>query len=98
MTKNVRLGRGEIDIVATKGEVIAFIEIKASVSLRFGLPQERVTRDKQKQLKKLANMYLKNNPGYATEFDPRFDVVSIISHNYDDQSTFVIEHFEDAFR
>ena len=96
--RNVRLGRGEIDIIATTGETICFIEVKASCTLRFGLPEERVNSKKQTQLIKLAKLYLLKNRDLQRRFDPRFDVISIIKEENYDEVTYDISHITDAFR
>ena len=40
--RNVRLGCGEIDIVARRQDVTAFVEVKSRSSDRFGTPAEAV--------------------------------------------------------
>lgn len=50
--------RGEIDIIAWKGKILCFIEVKSRSSEAFGAPQESVTRSKQRQISRLANAYI----------------------------------------
>ena len=45
-----RLGRCEIDIVARKGQLIAFVEVKTRWSRAFGSPFEAVTWAKQREI------------------------------------------------
>ena len=96
--RNVRQGRGEIDIIATIDETICFIEVKASNSLQFGLPQERVNHKKQYQLIQLAKLYLQKNVVFQQNFDPRFDVISIVRETQSSDVTYDISHIIDAFR
>lgn len=96
--RNVRHGRGEIDIIATTGETICFVEVKASNSLKFGLPQERVNQKKQYQLIKLAKLYLQRNIFLQRNFDPRFDVISVVRKKQSTEVTYDISHITDAFR
>ena len=98
IARNLRLGRGEIDIIATIGEIICFIEVKASCSLRFGLPQERVNSRKQIQLIKLAKLYLLKNRELQKQFDPRFDVISVVKKENGREVAYDISHITDAFR
>ncbi|HKM40245.1 MAG TPA: YraN family protein, partial [bacterium] len=49
---------GEIDLIAQDGNTLVFIEVKTRSSLRFGLPEEAVTRTKQQKLRNVASYYL----------------------------------------
>lgn len=98
IAKNMRMGRGEIDLIATIDQTICFIEVKASCSLAFGLPEERVNLKKQRQLIKLAKLFLQKNRNFQYSFDPRFDVISVIKNKRNDDSPCEIYHLIDAFR
>ncbi|MBE0713577.1 MAG: YraN family protein, partial [Candidatus Aminicenantes bacterium] len=67
---------GEIDIVARDGTTLVFVEVKARADESFGRPEESVTPGKQRQIRKIAQGYLVQNPlgGDAC----RFDVISIL--------------------
>ena len=41
--RNVRLGHKEIDLVARRGEVVAFVEVKTRGGLGYGHPLESIT-------------------------------------------------------
>lgn len=73
---NYRSYLGEIDIVARDKDTICFIEVKTRSNRNFGLPQEAVTRRKQRQLTRLAAEFLKENN--LSGQSARFDVVSVI--------------------
>ncbi len=98
VARNLRIGRGEIDIISTIDGIVCFVEIKASVSLYFGPPVERVTLKKQRQIGKLARMYLQSNPSIALNYDPRFDVITIVANDDTKDARYHLEHIEDAFR
>jgi putative endonuclease len=73
---NFRVERlGEIDIIATHGEYLCFIEVKTRSSTVFGLPSEAVTKRKQATIRKIASIYINN---LEKEPPVRFDVVEII--------------------
>ena len=103
---NFRSRYGEIDIIAGRGQVIAFIEVKTRLSRRCGDPFEAVGLRKQNQIRRLAQMWLAAHQGdrrlSAREF--RFDVISVMMSEREDgagasdQSFGGIEHMEDAFR
>src|SRR2546429_9440159 len=56
--RNVRFREGEIDIVASRGGILAFVEVKTRRSAAFGSPAEAVTWRKQRRIRALATRYL----------------------------------------
>ena len=87
LDRNVRRGRGEIDIIARKWKTIAFIEVKRRSSLNFGRPAEAVNAEKQKRIAQAAALYMQEQ-GLENE-KLRFDVIEILPGE--------IRHIEDAF-
>jgi len=87
---NFRSRYGEIDIIARRGLVIAFIEVKTRLSRRCGDPFEAVGLRKQNQIRRLAQMWLAVNQGdrqlSACEF--RFDVISVMMSEREDGANF----------
>lgn len=83
---------GEIDIVATDGECIVFIEVKTRSSHVAGQPVEAVTAAKQQQLTRAALAWLKNRG--LLERRARFDVIAITWGAGRDP---VIRHYRNAF-
>jgi putative endonuclease len=78
LARNVRVGRGELDIVARRGRTLVFVEVKARRGYRCGTPEEAVTPWKQRQVARLAELWLVSRPGLqraVTEI--RFDVVAV---------------------
>ncbi len=74
--RNVRCGRtGEIDIVAERGGILAFVEVKTRRTDRFGTPAEAVTWRKQARIRALARHYLMTARPRAAAI--RFDVVEV---------------------
>lgn len=49
---------GELDIVASKGERIIFVEVKTRTNNRFGTPEESIGYYKQQKLARTANVYM----------------------------------------
>ena len=76
LARNVRRPTGEIDIIAREGKTIAFVEVKARSSLRYGQPAEAVGRAKQAKIVRTAAVWLAEN---GLEDAPvRFDVVEVL--------------------
>jgi ribonuclease HII len=72
---NYRCGAGEVDIVALDGACLAFVEVRTRRSRRFGLPEESITRAKQRKLIEVAETYLQEHE--ISDADWRIDVVSV---------------------
>jgi putative endonuclease len=74
IARNVRLPGGEIDVIARERDVIAFVEVKARASLRFGSALGAVDARKRRTLRALAADWLQiAAPGARA----RFDVVTV---------------------
>ncbi len=69
---NLRLPSGEIDLIARRGRVIAFIEIKAR-SAQAGL-EEAVTARQWQRVARAAEQFVARRPRYAG-LDRRFDAI-----------------------
>ena len=76
LERNYRRRTGEIDIVAREGEVLAFVEVKARSSRRYGSPAEAVGRVKQRRIIQAARLYLAEHG--LEEAPCRFDVVEVL--------------------
>ncbi len=72
---NVRLRRGELDIVAVERGTVVFVEVKARRSAAHGTPAEAVTARKRRALVRLAAAYLARR-GWSDR-PCRFDVAEV---------------------
>ncbi|WP_027389057.1 YraN family protein [Chrysiogenes arsenatis] len=84
--RNFRSRRGEIDIIATEGSVLVFIEVRYRAAGGIGAAYT-VNHQKQERLRRCAAAYLMRYPWSG---DVRFDVVAINGN----QTTL----YQDAFR
>ena len=87
LDRNVRRGRGEIDIIARKWKTIAFIEVKRRSSLNYGRPAEAVNAEKQKRIAQATALYVQEQCLENEKL--RFDVIEILPGE--------IRHIEGAF-
>ena len=55
---NYRSKSGEIDLIACRDGILAFVEVKTRQNGRFGEPAEAVTAEKQKKIRRTAACYL----------------------------------------
>lgn len=89
---NWKKSRFEIDIIATKPGLIAFVEVKASKKTILGPPELRVRREKQRRIIQAAQEFLAEKD--LISGDIRFDVIGI-THGEGKRPG--ISHVESAF-
>ena len=75
LDRNVRVGRGELDIVALHRDATVFVEVKTRRDKAFGGARAALTPTKGRQLARLAQTYLRQHPDRAGAY--RIDVVAI---------------------
>lgn len=90
LKRNVRRRDAEIDIIAGRQDVLAFVEVKTRRSSLYGEPAEAVTRRKQQKIRGLAMELL---AGGMHAPIVRFDVIEV---RYRD-GVAVIRHMEGVF-
>ncbi len=74
--RNVHARFAEIDIVATDGDTLCFIEVRTRQNTTLGHPLETITYKKQQSIRKAAELFLAKR-----RIDPcpvRFDVATIV--------------------
>jgi len=74
LEKNWRHAHWEVDIIAEKGTVLHFVEIKTRRTKKYGQPEERVGTKKIKNLINAAEQYLYLHPEWKRI---QFDILSI---------------------
>ena len=90
--RNFRCKGGEVDIVASEGKTLVFVEVKSRKTMTYGVPQLAVTPFKQRQISKAALTWLARN--YRHDSPARFDVIAILlSSDHQHQ----VEHIKNAF-
>lgn len=99
LERNYRFERNEVDLVCfepaeqyERGGELVFVEVKTRQGVGFGRPEEAVTEEKQRRIRRAAEAYLHER---RLEGSPcRFDVVGILLHPGRAPE---IEHFKYAF-
>lgn len=95
LKQNYRFSRlGEIDIIAMENEYICFIEVKTRSSNLFGTPSEAINYKKQNRIKKVSQVYLKENG--LLDKPLRFDVLEIV-FDYNSSKIKDLNLIRDAF-
>jgi putative endonuclease len=76
--RNVRIGRGELDVIARRGCVLAFVEVKARRTFSYGSPEDAVGPRKRRQVARLAEIWLGARPWALRGIEEvRFDVIAV---------------------
>ncbi|OIO67780.1 MAG: YraN family protein [Zetaproteobacteria bacterium CG12_big_fil_rev_8_21_14_0_65_55_1124] len=91
LDRNARLGRGELDIVAVKDGILAFVEVKLRPNRDAGLMA--VHHDKQERLHSAASAWLAHHLDHQ-HLQCRFDLIILTPGKIFPQ----IEHLQDVFR
>jgi len=92
---NYRTRLGEIDIIAQDGKTIAFVEVKARRSTRFGHPKWAITPKKMRNMSMVALQYLKSTQRKGAK--ARFDVITIHPENKSMRIELIKNAFELAY-
>lgn len=88
ISMNYESKAGEIDCIAKDPlGTIAFVEVKAAKSLKYGSPLFKINRTKQKQILQMAKLYLVEHS--MTNVKCRFDAISVVNSE--------VKHIKNAF-
>ncbi|MVM39514.1 YraN family protein [Spirosoma sp. HMF3257] len=90
MFRNYRYQHAEIDLIAKKGKLMVFVEVKTRTNLSHGNPEEFVSYTKAKLVMKAAEQYIFANNWLH---DIRFDIIAVTIAG----SELRVKHIEDAF-
>lgn len=86
LERNYKNPFGEVDIIAKKGEVVAFIEVKTRLSDIFGTPKEAVNEQRRRRYVAAAKYYFS---GKTIDCTVRFDIIEVFRGQ--------LNHIENAF-
>ncbi len=85
--KRFRASVGEVDLIVTKGPVLAFVEVKARRQREAAI--EAVLPRTRQRIARAAQLFLARNAHYST-FDIRYDILAVSREG--------ILHLRDAWR
>lgn len=91
LAKNVRCGKGELDLVALDGDTLVFVEVRSRGSEDYMTPEASVRWKKRQSLRKAARWFVKARrlKGMQT----RFDMVAVVGEIGKEE----IRHHKGAF-
>lgn len=90
VARNARVGRLEIDLIATRGRLLVFCEVKTRRTDAYGSPVEAITRDKAVRVRRAGYAWARDN---ARGMKLRFDAAAVVMRGGD----ISIDYYEDAF-
>ena len=73
--RNVRAGGVELDLIASRGKLCVFVEVKTRRSRRLGLPEEAIDGRKQERLVRGAAAWMREHRVRSGRM--RFDVIAV---------------------
>lgn len=91
LERNYQKTIGEIDIIAKKGELLSFVEVKTRQNEAFGLPCEFVTKGKQQKIIRTAYTYILE---HQLDEACSFDIVEVLHDGHKIQT---LRHIPHAF-
>lgn len=89
LARNVRSPRGEVDIVCVRGNVLAFVEVKAWATVARSELTHAIGPGKRRRISHAARVFLAQHRD-LDDLAPRFDVILIAGGG-------TIDHLEGAF-
>ena len=91
LERNYRTSHLEVDIIAHKDDVVAFVEVKTRAVNYMVSPQDAVNYRKQSYIANAANSYMRR---FNRTEEARLDVITVLHKN----GTIVeVEHIENAY-
>ncbi len=89
LARNFRWAGGELDIVASKGEILAFVEVKSWSSLGKEALAQSIGREKRRRIIETSKIFLARHREYNSR-RVRYDVILVRDGR-------VVERYESAF-
>ena len=94
LERNYSCRFGEIDLIASKGGYVCFVEVKLRKNADFAQAREFVTYAKQRRILTSASLWL---AAHESDLQPRFDVIEIYAPEGESTRRAQIQHLEHAF-
>ena len=91
--RNVRVGRLELDLVARRGALLVFCEVRTRASQNFVDPVDTIDAQKQQRIRRAALLWLDACGEAASDLEVRFDAASVVMSD-DEQA---LTYYESAF-
>ena len=80
LERNARIGRLELDIVARRGRLVVFCEVRTRTTVRFGHPAETLTRKKRRSVRTAVAQWLRAHRLGSVRV--RLDVAGVVMNQF----------------
>ncbi|MGW8267002.1 MAG: YraN family protein, partial [Longimicrobiales bacterium] len=94
LARNARVGRWEVDLIATRSDVLAFVEVKSRRGTAFGAPLAAISVRKMQHIARAAAGWIRDQ-GHSGAKEIRFDAVGVL---WPRDAPPCILHLPDAWR
>lgn len=92
VARNARVGRLEIDVIASRGSLLVFCEVRARRGDAWVAPHHTIDAAKARRVRSAAAAWLRQHPSPQAR-ELRLDVASVV---FDDDEGARIDYFESA--
>ena len=93
LERNARVGRLELDVIAKRGMLLVFVEVRTRTSDLYGAAAETIDRAKQQRIRRAAAGWVKANPAHR-RCKRRFDAAGVLLKRGAEP---VVDYYPDAF-
>ena len=93
LERNARVGRLELDVIAKRGMLLVFVEVRTRTSDLYGGAEETIDRAKQQRIRHAAAGWVKANPDHR-RCKIRFDAAGVLLKRGREP---VVDYYPDAF-
>jgi putative endonuclease len=90
LERNLMYGSCEVDIIASKGKYLHFVEVKSRYHNPYCHPESSVGKTKFRHMQAVASHYLRLHPKWEWI---RYDILAITLHKFKEADYFWIEDF-----
>lgn len=98
LERNWRSSHYEIDIIAEKGDILAFLEVKTRAENSLGTPAEAVSKPQRRRIALAAVAYMKQRGIYLSgRFQPRFDIFEVVTERANSPAVTRFDHLAGAY-
>jgi putative endonuclease len=75
LERNYRVGHKEVDLIVRRGDLVAFVEVKAKAGKAYGHPLEAITWAKRREIAYVARVWI---AAHGRQFHYRFDAIAVV--------------------